>query len=106
VPSVASLNRRLSLLSHLDGSSVCAPPHTHTDHLRTPLSTGTEAHLFSSGTEPSHNSRLFLIAACSWIAVVDPGNLGHAPDYAARKDKVRCTVSLTLKSTRPGIEWW
>src|SRR5882672_6770948 len=37
VPSVASLNRRLSLLSNLDGSSVCVPRHTHTDHLRTPL---------------------------------------------------------------------
>src|SRR6266850_1703286 len=32
----------------------------------------------SSGTEPSHNSRLFLIAACSWISVLDPGNLGNA----------------------------
>src|SRR5262245_19648044 len=37
VPSVASLNRCLSLLSNLDGSSVCVPRHIHTDHLRTPL---------------------------------------------------------------------
>src|SRR5882672_6622406 len=48
----------------------------------------------SSGTEPSHNSRLFLIAACSWISVLDPGNLGNA----ARKDKVPWTVSSTLMS--------
>jgi hypothetical protein len=29
----------------------------------------------SSGTEPSHNSRLFLIVACSSISVLDPETL-------------------------------